>query len=74
MHLKKIIIGELVVLIASVFIYRSIWVLMDEYFGNSYLLVFLITGLILVVLGLMLLNYEINRAVKKDHKSDSSNS
>ena len=74
MNLKKIIIGELIVLVASVFIYRSIWTLLDEYFGNSYLLIFLVAGLVLTVFGLMLLNYEITHAVKKDNKSDSSSS
>ena len=74
MNLKKIIIGELIVLIASVFVYRSMWTLLDEYFGNSYLLIFLVAGLVLAVFGLMLLNYEITSAVKKDSKSDSSSS
>jgi len=50
------------------------WTLSDEYFGNSYLLIFLVAGLVLAVFGLMLLNYEIASAVKKDSKSDSSSS
>jgi len=33
---------------------------MDQYFGVSYLLIFLVVGLILVLLGLLLLNQELN--------------
>jgi len=33
---------------------------MDQYLGVSYLLIFLVVGLILVLLGLLLLNQELN--------------
>jgi len=59
MRLAKLIICELVVIVASVLIFRSLWMLMDEYFGNSYLGVFLIAGITLAVFGLILLNREV---------------
>ena len=33
---------------------------MDQYLGVSYLLLFLVVGLILVLLGLLILNQELN--------------
>jgi len=60
MRLARALIGEFIVIIASVLIFRSLWTLMDQYFGVSYLLIFLVVGLILVLLGLLLLNQELN--------------
>jgi hypothetical protein len=65
MRLAKIVIGELIVLVASVFIFRSLWTMMDEYFGNAYLPVFLIIGLVLTILGLILLNHEVKCEIEK---------
>ena len=72
MRLTKIIIGELVVVVASVFIFRSLWTLMDEYFGYSYLLVFLVAGLVLAVLGLLILNNEVKCEIEKNKDAQSS--
>jgi hypothetical protein len=68
MRLAKIIAGELVVLIGSVFIFRSLWTMMDEYFGYSYLPVFLAAGLVLAVLGLFFLNHEVKCELEKTKK------
>jgi hypothetical protein len=35
MHLKKLIIGEIMLLLASVFVFRSLWLMLDEYLGYS---------------------------------------
>jgi len=59
MRLKRVLIGEFIIIIASVLIFRSIWTLMDEYLGTSYLLIFLALGLILTLIGLLLLNQEL---------------
>ena len=67
MGLAKIIIGELTAVIASVFIFRSLWILMDEYFGYSYLLLFLVVGLVLAVLGFILLNREVKDEIQKNN-------
>ena len=60
MRLAKVLLGEFLVIIASVLIFRSLWTLMDQYLGVSYLLLFLVVGLILVLLGLLILNQELN--------------
>jgi hypothetical protein len=59
MHLKRLIVGEIVLLLASVLIFRSFWMLLDQYFGSSNLLVMLIIGLVISVLALVLLNHEV---------------
>ncbi len=65
MRLTKILIGEFIVLIASVFIFRSLWTMLDQYFGYSYLPEFLIIGIILTAIGLVLLNNEVKCEIEK---------
>ncbi len=68
MHLKrftKIIIGEMIVLVASVFIFRSLWTLLDQYTGYSYLIELLAMGIILTIAGLVLLNHEVKCEIDK---------
>jgi len=49
------IIWELVLIIASIFIFRSVWLLMDIYFGSSYLIPLLIVGILLSIPPLYIL-------------------
>ena len=61
MHLKKLIIGEIVLLFASVFVFRSLWLMLDEYLGYSNLPLMLAIGIGVSVLALLLLNREVNK-------------
>jgi hypothetical protein len=69
MRLVKILIGEFIVLIASVFIFRSLWTMLDQQFGYNYLPELLIIGVILTVLGLILLNHEVKCEIEKNSKA-----
>jgi len=64
----KIIIGEMIVLVASVFIFRSLWTLLDQYTGYSHLIELLVIGIILTIAGLVLLNHEVKCEIDK-HKT-----
>jgi len=72
MRLTKILIGEFIVLIASVFIFRSLWTMLDEYFGYNYLPEFLILGIVLTVIGLIVLNHEVKCGIEKAAESKSA--
>ena len=61
MHLKKLIIGEIVLLFASVFVFRSLWLMLDEYLGYSNLPLMLAIGIGVSVLALLFLNGEVNK-------------
>jgi len=52
---KYHIILELVLIIASIFIFRSVWMLMDIYLGSSYLIPLLIVGILLSIPPLYIL-------------------
>ncbi|MEM2815951.1 MAG: hypothetical protein QXY34_02060 [Candidatus Bathyarchaeia archaeon] len=69
MRLAILIIGELILLGASILIFRSVWTLLDEYFGKSGLTLMLILGIILAVIGLILVNYEVKCELQKAHKN-----
>ncbi len=64
-RLVKIIVGEMVLLIASVLIFRSAWTLLDLYLGYDDLIVMLIIGVVLAALSLWLLNYEVKCEIEK---------
>ncbi len=49
----KFVIGEMIILVASVLVFRSLWTLLDKYLGPSYLEIMLVIGIILTVIGLM---------------------
>ena len=49
------ILWELVLIIASIFIFRSVWLLMDIYLGSSYLIPLLIIGILLSIPPLYIL-------------------
>jgi len=68
MKLARLIIGEFVLLFASILIFRSIWTLLDQYFGSSELWLFLVIGLILTVVGLFIVNYEVKCQLEKKNK------
>lgn len=65
MRLVVIIIGEVLLLFASVLIFRSAWTLMDEYLGNSGLELLLVAGTILTIIGLIIVNYEVKCEIQK---------
>mgnify|MGYP000566116947 CR=1 FL=1 len=56
MKIAKIMISELVLVVASVFIFRSLWTLLDQYFGNAYLVEMLVLGVLLTIISLILIN------------------
>ncbi|MDR2204399.1 MAG: hypothetical protein LBE76_08965 [Nitrososphaerota archaeon] len=61
MQRAKVIIGEFIVLIASVLIFRSLWMILDKHFGYDYLELMLTFGIIATILGLIVLNREIKQ-------------
>jgi len=61
MRWTRLIIGEIVLLFASVLVFRSAWTLLDEYFGKSNLLPMLTIGIILTVIGLATIDYELKK-------------
>ena len=65
MRLALLIIGELILLGASVLVFRSAWTLLDEYFGNSNLWPLLLIGIVLTVIGLIIVNYEVKCEMQK---------
>jgi len=69
MRLVIIILGEVILLGASVLVFRSAWTMLDQYLGYSHLEILLIIGLVLTVVGLILINYEIK--CQLDKKKDS---
>ena len=65
MRLVTLIVGEFVLLFASVFVFRSAWLLLDEYLGNSNLWLLLGIGIVLTVVGLVVVNYEVKCELRK---------
>ena len=59
MRLAAIVVGEIILLVASVLVFRSLWTLLDQYFGQTNLWPMLIIGLILTVAALIIVNYEV---------------
>jgi hypothetical protein len=65
MRLALLIIGEIILIGASVLIFRSAWTLLDEYFGKSNLWLLLLIGVVLTVVGLIIVNYEVKCEFQK---------
>lgn len=65
MRLRTLIIGEFILLFASILIFRSVWMLLDELFEKSNLELMLIIGVILTVIGLIIVNYEVKCGIEK---------
>jgi len=61
----RLIVGELLLLFASILVFRSAWSLLDEYFGKSNLWLMLVLGIILTVVALILLDYEVKCELDK---------
>ena len=66
MKLVTLIVGEFVLLFASVLVFRSAWLLLDEYLGNSNLWLLLGIGVVLTVVGLVVVNYEVKCELQKN--------
>ncbi len=65
MRLLTLIVGEFILLFASVLVFRSAWLLLDEYFGYSELWLLLVIGVVLTIVGLVLVNYEVKCELQK---------
>ena len=65
MRLLTLIIGEFILLFASILIFRSAWLLLDEYLGYSNLWLLLTIGIALTVVGLIIVNYEVKCELQK---------
>ena len=68
MKLARIIVGEMLLLAASILIFRSIWTLLDQYFGTSNLWPMLIIGIVVTILGLVIINHEVECEMKEARK------
>ena len=66
MKLVTLIVGEFVLLFASVLVFRSAWLLLDEYLGNSNLWLLLGIGVVTTVIGLVIVNYEVKCELRKN--------
>ncbi|HLB99774.1 MAG TPA: hypothetical protein VJL33_00445 [Candidatus Bathyarchaeia archaeon] len=62
-------IGEFVLLGGSILVFRSVWMLLDQYFGNSSLWLLLIVGIVLAIMGLLLMNREVKCEIKELKKT-----
>ncbi len=69
MRLAIIILGEILLLGASVRVFRSAWTLLDQYLGYSHLELLLVIGVVLTVVGLILINYEVKCQLDKKKTS-----
>ena len=61
----RLIMGELLLLFASILVFRSAWTMLDEYLGKSNLWLMLVLGIILTVAALILLDYEVKCELEK---------
>jgi hypothetical protein len=68
MKIQRVLIGEGILLFASILIFRSVWTLLDQYFGYSYLIEMVFIGMALTVAGLVLLNKEVECEMKEIRK------
>jgi hypothetical protein len=68
MKLTRVLAGEMLLLGASILIFRSVWTLLDQYFGYSNLLPMLIVGIILTIIGLVIVNHEVECEMKEARK------
>ncbi len=68
MKLARIVVGEMVLLGASILIFRSVWTLLDQYFGTSNLWPMLIIGIAVTIIGLVIVNHEVECEMKEARK------
>jgi len=69
MRWVRLIVGELLLLFASILVFRSAWTLLDEYLGKSNLWLMLVLGIILAVVALILLDYEVKCELEKKRQA-----
>jgi magnesium-transporting ATPase (P-type) len=65
MRWTRLIVGELILLFASILVFRSAWTLLDEYLGKSNLWLMLVLGIVLTIIALILLDYEVKCELEK---------
>jgi len=65
MKIARIIVGEILILGASILIFRSVWTLLDQYFGTSNLWPMLIIGIIITTAGIIVINHEVECELNK---------
>jgi len=65
MKIARIIVGEIIILGASILIFRSVWTLLDQYFGTSNLWPMLIIGIIITTAGIIVINHEVECELNK---------
>lgn len=68
MKIGRVLLGEGILLFASILIFRSVWTLLDQYLGYSYLVEMLFIGAALTVAGLLLLNKEVECEMRELRK------
>ena len=68
MKISRVLLGEGILLFASILIFRSVWTLLDQYLGYSYLVELLLVGIAFTVAGLLLLNNEVECEMKEMRK------
>lgn len=71
MKLARIVVGEMLLLGASILIFRSVWTLLDQYFGHSNLWPMLVIGIALTIIGLVIINHEVECEMKEARKPRS---
>jgi hypothetical protein len=71
MRLATLIVGEVILLVASILVFRSAWTLLDEYLGKSDLWLLLVIGVVLTVVGLIIVNYEVKCELQKKRSSSA---
>jgi hypothetical protein len=59
------VVWELMLIVGSVFIFRSIWLLLDVYLGDRALYSLLVLGFVLAVSALYMLNRHLEKYYKK---------
>jgi len=69
MRWLRLIVGELLLLCASILVFRSAWTLLDEYLGKSNLWLLLVLGIILTIVALILLDYEVKCELEKKQQA-----
>jgi hypothetical protein len=72
MKLVRIVVGEMLLLGASILIFRSVWTLLDQYFGSSNLWPMLTIGIVLTIIGLTIVNHEVECEMKETRKHSSN--
>jgi hypothetical protein len=69
MKLVRVITGEILVLAASILIFRSVWTLLDQYFGSSNLWPMLIIGIAVTIGGLVIINHQVECELREVRKT-----